>query len=70
MILRMPCGLVMKMDMFQGMVLTMLLRINIFLGNAVCQLSKAIFCTLTRILIGLRRRVTVCSGTSCLNAIR
>ena len=40
MILRMRCGLVMKMHMFQGMVLTMLLRINITLGNAVVKLNR------------------------------
>ena len=41
MILRMPYELVMKMDMFQGMVLTMLLRINTILGNAFVKLNRA-----------------------------
>lgn len=41
MILRMPYELLMKMHMFQGMVLTMLLRINTILGNAFVKLNRA-----------------------------
>ena len=57
--------------MFLRTVLTMLPRINTILGSAKYKkTSLEVVSTLTRILMGLRKMVTVCSGTSCLNAIR
>ena len=68
---KMRCVLGATTHTFRERVLTMLQRRDIILGNATRQNETDVgLRTLTRIFRGLRKMVTVCSGTSCLKAIR